>query len=78
MNVRYAPDLGTSYDVPSGMAVAGINALLDQGVKINTRTFQSPTGTTVTVFWMENAGHDVGVLWEHEYSPAMGQFVGAR
>lgn len=78
MIVRYAPDFETSHEVPSGQTIGGINDLLDQGVKINTRTFQSPTGDHVTVFWLPNADGTVGVLWEHTYTPAMGQFVGAR
>lgn len=78
MIVRYSRDFETTYEVPDGMAIDGINALLDQGVKVSTRTFQSPTGDHVTVFWIPNADGTIGVVWEHTYTPAMGQFVGAR
>lgn len=49
-------------------ALHDINLMIDSGVTVHARTFQSPKRENVTVFYtLDSRGH-VATLWEHVYS----------
>lgn len=58
----FAPHL---VSVPDELVM--INEMIDEGLDVHARTFTSPKGENVTVFWTDDTHGHIATVWEHTF-----------